>query len=124
MIKGDKQRMYMLSFLPFYSFLSEFLPQALCDCLDLFGTKDAKYIISAPYSVSGHEKIGGINEYQQFLIDNAYCYFLLRNNDGILINKLFRLDLFRQILQNGKNGFDFNEGLMHVYRHCLRNNNI
>ena len=113
--------MYMIPYLPFYRYLTEFLPQALYNCPDLFGTKDAQDVIGALYSVSGYDKIGTINEYQQYLIDNAYCYFLLRDSDGKLCNKLFRLDLFRHILPNDKNGYDFDGGLMHAFRHCSWN---
>lgn len=118
---GNNQILYMISYLPFYRFLTEFLPEALYNCPDLFGTKDAKDVIGALYSVSGYDKIGNINEYQQYLIDNAYCYFLLRDSDGKLCNKLFRLDLFRHVLSNDKNGYDFDGGLMHAFRHCSWN---
>ncbi len=119
---GNKQIVYMIPFLAFYRYLTEFLPQALYNCPDLFGTKDAKDVITALYSVSEYDKIGDINEYQQYLIDKAYCYFLLRDSDGKLCNKLFRLDLFRHILPNDKNGYDFDGGLMHAFRHCSWNN--
>ncbi|MEE3383725.1 MAG: hypothetical protein VZR36_01400 [Prevotella sp.] len=115
---GDKQTIYMIPFLSFYRYLSEFLPQAIYNCPDLFGTKDAKDVIAALYSVSRYDQIGDINDYQQYLIDNAYCYFLLRESNGILSSKLLRLDLFRHILHNNRNGYDFNGGLMHAYRHC------
>ena len=118
---GNKQIMYMIPFLPFYHFLTNFLPQALNKRPNLFGTEDAKDVIDALYSVSGYDKTGNINEYQQFLIDNAYCYFLLRDGDGKLCDKLFRLDLFRHILANNKRGYDFNGGLMHAFRHCSWN---
>ena len=107
--------------MPFYRYLSEFLPKALCNCTDLFGTKDAKDVIAALYSVSEYDKIGDINEYQQYLIDNAYCYFLLRDSNGNLNSKLFRMDLFRHVLPNDKNGYDFDGGLMHAFRHCSWN---
>ena len=115
---GNKQIMYMIPYLPFYRYLTEFLPQALYNCPNLFGTNNAQDVMGALYSVSGYNRIGNINEYQQYLTDNAYCYFLLRDSDGKLCNKLFRLDLFRHILPNEKNGYDFNGGLMHAYRHC------
>ena len=95
---GNKQIMYMIPYLPFYNFLVYHLPKALYNYPNLFGTKDAKDVISAVYRVSGYDKIGSIEDYQQSLIDNAYCYFLLREVNGELKNKIFRLDLFRQIL--------------------------
>ena len=109
---GNNQIMYMTPYLPFYNFLVYHLPQALYNYPDLFGTMDAKDVISAVYSVSGYDKIGNIEDYQQSLIDNAYCYFLLRNANGELSNKRFRLDLFRHILPNDKNGHDFDGGLI------------
>lgn len=118
---GNKQIMYMIPYQPFYRFLTEFLPKALYNCPDLFGTENAQNVICALYSISGYDKIGTVNDYQQYLIDNAYCYFLLRNDDGKLCNKLFRLDLFRHVIPNGKDKkdcFDFNGGLMHAFRHC------
>ncbi len=36
--------MYMIPFLPFYRYLTEFLPQALYNSPNLFGTKDAKML--------------------------------------------------------------------------------
>lgn len=118
---GNNQIMYMIPYLPFYNFLIYHLPQALYNYPDLFGTKDAKDVISALYSVSGYDKIGSIEDYQYSLIDNAYCYFLLRNTSGELGDKIIRLDLFRHILPNDKNGHDFDGGLMHAYRHCSWN---
>lgn len=115
---GNKQIMYMIPFLPFYRYLTFILPQALFNYPDFFGTKDAQDVIDALYSVSGYDKIGDVKEYQQYLIDNACCYFLLRDSDDKLCNKVFRLDLFRHILPSGKNGYDFDGGLMHAYRHC------
>ena len=115
---GNNQIMYMVPFRPFYRFLTFLLPQALYNYPNLFGTKDARDVIAALYSVSGYDKIGDINEYQQYLTDNAYCYFLLRDIDGRLSGKLLRLDLFRYILPNNKDDFDFIGGLMHAYRHC------
>jgi hypothetical protein len=118
---GNKQIMYVIPYLPFYHYLTKFLPQALYNCPDLFGTNNAQDVIDALYSVSGYNKIGDIKEYQQYLIDNACCYFLLRDSDDKLCNKVFRLDLFRHILPNDKNGYDFDGGLMHAYRHCSWN---
>lgn len=118
---GNKQIMYMIPFLPFYRFITQFLPQALYKCPDLFGTGDAKEVIEALYCVSEYNKIGTINEYQQYLTDNACCFFLLRDSDGKLCNKLFRLDLFRHIISNNKMGYDFIGGLMHAFRHCSWN---
>lgn len=118
---GNRLILYVIPFLPFYRFLTEFLPQALHKYPNLFGTKDAKDVIDALYRVSGYNKIGNINKYQQYLIDNAYCYFLLRGSDGKLCDKLFRLDLFRHILPNNKNEYDFIGGLMHAFRHCSWN---
>ena len=118
---GNNQIMYMIPYLPFYNSLVYHLPQALYNHPDLFGTKNAKNVISALYSVSGYDKIGSINDYQHSLIDNVCCYFLLRDASGGLGNKIFRLDLFRHILPNDKNGHDFDGGLMHAYRHCSWN---
>lgn len=115
---SNNQIMYMIPYLPFYNFLVYHLPQALYNHPHLFGTKDAQDVFYALYSVSGYDKIGDIKEYQQYLIDNANCYFLLRDSDDKLFNKVFRLDLFRHILPNDKNGHDFDGGLMHAYRHC------
>ena len=115
---GNNQIMYMIPYLPFYNFLVYNLPQALYNHPDLFGTKDAKDVISALYAVSGYDKIGCPDDYLHFLINNACCYFLLRDVSGKLSNKIFRLDLFRHILPNDKNGLDFDGGLMHAYRHC------
>ena len=108
----------MIPYLPFYNCLVYHLPQALYNSPDLFGTKNAKDVISALYDVSGYDKIGSIDDYQYSLIDNACCYFLLRDTSGELSNKILRLDLFRHILPNDKNGYDFDGGLMHAYRHC------
>jgi len=119
---GNNQIMYMIAYLPFYDFLTYYLPKALYDYPDLFGTKDAKDVIAALYNVSGYDKTGDINEYQQYLIDNAYCYFLLRDENDVLCNKILRLDLFRHLLLNDNNTYDFNGGLMHAYRHCSWNN--
>lgn len=118
---GSNQIMYIIPYLPFYNFLVYHLPQALYIYPELFGTKDAKDIISALFSVSGYDKIGSIDDYQHFLIDNANCYFLLRNANGELNNKIFRLDLFRYIISNNRNVYDFVGGLMHAYRHCSWN---
>lgn len=118
---GNNQIMYMIPYLPFYNFLVYHLPQALYTYPDLFGTKDAKDVISALFSVSGYDKIGCIDDYQHSLIDNANCYFLLRNANGELNNKIFRLDLFRYIISNDRNVYDFIGGLMHAYRHCSWN---
>ena len=119
---GNNQVMYLIPYLSFYNFLVYHLPQALYNHPHLFGTKDAKDVISAVYGVSGYDKIGSIDDYQHSLIDNACCYFLLRNASGELSNKIFRLDLFRHILSNDMNGHDFDGGLMHAYRHCSWNN--
>lgn len=118
---GNNQIMYMIPYLPFYNFLVYHLPQALYNYPDLFGTKDAKDVILAVYSVSGYDKIGSIEDYQQSLIDNAYCYFIEREVNGELNNKIFRLDLFRYIIPNDRNVYDFVGGLMHAYRHCSWN---
>lgn len=114
---GNNQIMYMIPYLPFYNYLVYHLPQALYNFPDLFGTQNAKDVISALYGVSGCDKIGSIDDYQHSLIDNACCYFLLRKASGELSNKTFRLDLFRHILPNDKNSHDFDGGLMHAYRH-------
>ena len=119
---GNNQIMYMIPYLSFYNFLVYHLPQALYIYLDLFGTKNAKDVITALYGVSGYDKIGSIDDYRHSLIDNACCYFLLRNASGELSNKIFRLDLFRHILPNDKNGHDFDGGLKHAYRHCSWDN--
>ena len=118
---GNNQIMYMIPYLPFYNFLVYHLPQALYIYPDLFGTKDAKDVISALFSVSGYDKIGSIEDYQQSLIDNACSYFLLRNAKGELSNKILRLDLFRYIILNSRKVYDFVGGLMHAYRHCSWN---
>lgn len=118
---GNKQIMYMIPYLPFYNFLVYHLPKALYNYPNLFGTKDAKDVISAVYRVSGYDKIGSIEDYQQSLIDNAYCYFLLREVNGELNDKILRLDLFRYIILNDRNVYDFVGGLMHAYRHCSWN---
>lgn len=110
--------MYMIPFLSFYRYLSEFLPLALNKHPGLFGTKNAEDVISALYDVSGYDTIGNINAYKQYLIDNAYCYFLLRNEKKQISDKVFRLDLFRYILPNNNNSWDFTGGLMHAYCHC------
>lgn len=113
--------MYMIPYLPFYNSLVYHLPQALYDYPDLFGTKNAEDVVSALYSASGYDKLGNIDGYQQSLIDNGCSYFLLRNANGEFGNKIFRLDLFRHILPNDRNGRDFDGGLMHAYRHCSWN---
>ena len=118
---GNNQFMYLIPYTSFYNFLVYHLPQALYNYPDLFGTKNAIDVISALYGVSGYDKIGSIDDYQYSLIDNAYYYFLLRNANVRLSNKIFRLDLFRHILHNDKNGHDFDGGLMHAYRHCSWN---
>lgn len=118
---GNKQIMYMIPYLPFYNFLVYHLPKALYNYPNLFGTKDAKDVISAVYRVSGYDKIGSIEDYQQSFIDNAYCYFLLREVNGELNDKILRLDLFRYIILNDRNVYDFVGGLMHAYRHCSWN---
>ena len=115
---GNAQILYMIPFLPFYNFLTCHLPQALLLHPDRFGTKNAKDVISAVYDVSKYNEIGNIDNYKQYLIDNGHCYFLLRNANGKLSNKIFRMDLFRHILPNKKNGYDFDGGLMHAFRHC------
>lgn len=66
---GNNQIMYMIPYLPFYNFLVYHLPQAQYTYPYLFGTKDAKDVISALFSVSGYDKIGCIDDYQHSLID-------------------------------------------------------
>lgn len=119
---GDNQIMYMIPFLSFYRHLSEFLPQAIFKHPDFFGTKDADDVIAALYNVSGYCRTGNIDAYKQYLIDNACCYFLLRDKHQKLSSKIFRLDLFRHVLPNDRNTHDFNGGLMHAFRHCSWNN--
>ena len=77
---GNKQIVYMIPFLAFYRYLTEFLPQALYNCPDIFGTKDAKDVITALYSVSEYDKIGDINEYQQYLIAIFCCEIVTINS--------------------------------------------
>ena len=85
--------MYMIPYLPFYNFLVYHLPQALYNYPDLFGTKDAKDVILAVYSVSGYDKIGSIEDYQQSLIDNAYCYFMTCKANFFRISSIFAFAL-------------------------------
>ncbi len=113
----DKQQMYVIPYAAFYNLLDFYLRKAILNYPHLFGTGNAKDVITALYKVSDYEPIGDIDAYQQFLIDKAYCYFLIRDNNGELNPKIFRLDLFRHILSNDKNGSDFDGGLMHAYRH-------
>lgn len=114
----NDQILYMVPYLTFYNSLVYHLPQAIIREPDLFGTGNAKDVISALYHVSRYDKIGRIDDYQQFLIDNACCYFLLRKANREISNKIFRLDLFRHILPNSKHSYDFCGGLMHAYCHC------
>lgn len=114
---GDNQIMYVIPLLSFYRFLSQTLPKAICLYPNLFGSNDAKDVIKALYDVSEYNDIGNTKDYQQYLIDNTCCYFLLRD-EHTFNNKIFRLDLFRHILANEKGKYDFDGGLMHAFRHC------
>lgn len=115
---GNGQILYMIPFLPFYNFLKCHLPQALYRHSDSFGTGNAEDVILATYDISRYSEIGSIDDYKQSLIDNAHCYFLLRNTSGEISNRIFRLDLFRHILPNDKKSCDFEGGLMHAFCHC------
>ena len=121
--RDHQKQLYIIPYYPFYNFLIELLPHAIFKFHDMFGTGNAMNVITAIYNVSGYEHIGSVNDYQQYLIDHAYCYFLLRDENGSLSDRIFRLDLFRHILPNEKNEnvFDFDGGLMHAFRHCSWN---
>ncbi|MBO5602218.1 MAG: hypothetical protein J5957_06410 [Prevotella sp.] len=120
-IINNNQIMYIIPYLSFYNFLNNHLPSAIKKYPELFGTANAKDVISAVYNTSGYNKIGTIDDYQHLLINNAYCYFVLRDKCGTLCDKLFRLDLFRHIIPNKINGYDFVGGIMHAYNHCSMN---
>jgi len=114
-----KQILYIIPSLQFHTFLNYILPKAIRNFASMFGTGDAKDVLSALYSVSNYQ-FGDINDYQRILRDDNCCYFLLREADGKLSEKLFRLDLFRHILPSKEqpDKYDFIGGLMHAYRHC------
>lgn len=118
---GANRKMYVIPFLSFHTFLLNILPNALQAYPNLFSTGNAHDVMSAIYKVSLYEKMGNINEYQQYLIDYAYCYFLLRDKSGELCNRIFRLDLFRHILPKEGKNYEFNGGLMHAFSHCSFN---
>lgn len=86
----------------------------------MFGTGDARDVLSALYNVSGYQQFGALDKYRQLLIDGYSCYFLLREADGRLSKKVFRLDLFRHILpsKDQPDKYDFIGGIMHAFKHC------
>lgn len=117
---GNNQILYILPFLSFHTFLTKILPHAVRSHQTMFGTGDARDVLSALYNVSGYQSFGDINEYERLLRDDNCCYFLLKGADGKLIEKLLRIDLFRHILPSEEqpDKYDFIGGLMHTFKHC------
>ena len=116
---GNKRILYILPFLPFHTFLTSILPRAIRSEANMFGTRDARDVLSALYNVSGYQQFGSLDEYRQLLIDDYCCYFLLRETDGRLSKKVFRLDLFRHLSpsKDQPDKYDFIGGLMHAFKH-------
>lgn len=57
-----------------------------------------------------------MEDFAGFLGSEQFCY-LLENVNGVIDDKILRVDLFRMIQPNENGGHDFTGGLFHANRH-------
>ena len=78
-----------------------------------FGTGNAKDVIKAIYDL---EPWFTLERFIETLQTEQFCY-VVEVIEGKLQEKLLRIDLYRDIKENKKEGFDFIGGIFHCYKH-------
>ena len=88
------------------------------DFPDFFGTNDAKDVLVALWkyfqicnSAIEFERFCKIAQHEQF------AWVVEYNDEGIVGDKILRLDLYRKLDEQKVGGYDFTGGLMHVFKH-------
>jgi len=78
-----------------------------------FGTGNAKDVLKALYEI---EPVFEFERYIEFLRNEQFVY-LIEVKDSEIIDRILRLDLFRQIDLKTGGTYDFTGGLFHAFKH-------
>jgi len=103
--------------LPTNIFSSIIIEDKITDAVRLFpenfGSGNAKRVIAAIHSI---EPSVHIDKYHEYLKREQFCYVVEVEN-GIVKDKILRIDLFREIKSDKGIGFDFIGGIFHCFKH-------
>lgn len=78
-----------------------------------FGTGNAIDVIEAIYNIY---PIFDLERFTEFLCSEQFAY-IIESKDGNIINKILRIDLFRQLDENEKGQKEFTGGIFHSFKH-------
>jgi hypothetical protein len=103
----------------FHILMHKVLPEAVEKYAEYFGGNDAFKVLEAIYRTTPE---GSFENFPEFLRLGGCAYVFEIKGDKI-IDKVLRLDLFRNIKDDNKGNTDFIGGIFHVLRHFRFNNN-
>jgi hypothetical protein len=108
-----KKRFFVVSRHIFSEIIEEVLVEAVRRFPEKFGTGRAEDVIEAIYEVSPE---GRREDFAELLRVEQFCY-VLQIVDGVVNERVLRIDLFRMIEANEEGGTDFTGGAFHALKH-------
>lgn len=91
--------------------------RATRDFPDCFGTNDAMDVLQALWKQDPIYPTIEFESYCKILRHEQFAWVVEYNDDGIIGDKILRLDLYRKLDEQKDGGYDFTGGLMHVFKH-------
>lgn len=112
----DEHSFYVIFNSSFLNLIYKVILKALESMPEKFGTGNATDVLEALYHESAY--YGSIDQYSEFLADNACCYIVYKSKEGFDDN-ILRIDTFRQLKPCAKDEgiIEFVGGLLHVLKH-------
>lgn len=109
----NRQRFFKVSTTVFSEIMDDVLLTAVERFPERFGTGRAEDVIQALYDVAPE---GRLEDFTNFLQTEQFCYILQIEN-GVLTDRILRVDLFRQIKPTEGGGTEFVGGVFHALAH-------
>lgn len=97
--------------------IDDFLIRAQTLMPEKFGTGEAKHVIDALYQINPIFDLDSFTEYLQ----KEKCTYVFESENGKVIDRILRLDLFRLLQKGKKDKFEFTGGLFHALKHFSKN---
>lgn len=101
----------------FLVIMDSVLLEAVITYPEKFGTGEAHNVIEAIRLIEPtfeHER------FVEFLLNEQFCY-IIENRNGVILDKVLRIDLFRQLDVEATGKHEFTGGILHAFKHFSYN---
>lgn len=82
-----------------------------------FGTNDAMDVLLALWKHIDYCQMFDFERFRKFIQHEQFAWVVEYNGDGMVGDRILRLDLYRKLDEREDGGYDFTGGLMHVFKH-------